>query len=875
MANEIIELAVQYQRAGLQAIPSQVNKRPFFEWKAYQQTLMDEETLRRLFEHPASVNVGFICGTVSGGLEVIDVDCKYDLTGTLMQDLMGSIEDALPTLAPNLVTVKTPSGGYHLYYRCSEIEGNKKLAQRLPAESEPKEKRLVLIETRGEGGFIVAPPSTNYQLISGSFDAIPTITLDQRNIILAIARSFDMMPEEEIHPDKSTVHSNENFESNDDSPFTAYNQRGDVVAFLEQYDWKFVKRQGDRIHLKRPGKTDTETSGNFHEGKRKFFVFSSSTEFEPQKAYSPSDVFILLECAGDKKLAARRLAEMGFGQIGARRKLATIPTQVKANQIRIEGYTPDAELINLMSSSQTIKIESIKAVDLERVYIYFVEHIAESQVLRAIEAIEAWTDGSDVKIFVRQVSEISSNDGLSLHTYEFVLKRLFRRYDELYTKNGGYLTAEQEYNFFTAIHDGGAKVKDPGDRERYRLMVLNFSEENSLGITDDTYRAKTDKIRYSRAIEAKKEDLAKLLEAADKKQETGNFEGVLDELKKGIQQIEARTGNDIFSSLLLPTSEQTLAEKIRNKPSELETGYMVGNEQIRFPAGAISLIAAPTNHGKTTFLINTILCVAQKYPEKSFYLFSFEEDAESVTITTLSAYIGQNISRNNRDSIRSYYRDGRADRWISEGQREFFNKKREQFFSELINTRRLSIRYVDYGSGELAEAIRYLFKHGNAGGVFIDYVQLLRKEGFKSGSRADELDKVCQDLKNVAVETGLPVVLGSQFNRDVVHPSKMHPTNIADSSNIEKVANCIVGFWNLNKKALPSKDKKENEFLDLLKKMGKGLYVEILKYRGGTTTESEMGELLPFDGNTGVISHPKDSQNNNNQPQIVRGTSTL
>jgi hypothetical protein len=58
-----------------------------------------------------------------------------------------------------------------LYYRCDVIEGNQKLAQR-PATAEevkenPNEKVLVLIETRGEGGYVVAPPTDGYKLSAG------------------------------------------------------------------------------------------------------------------------------------------------------------------------------------------------------------------------------------------------------------------------------------------------------------------------------------------------------------------------------------------------------------------------------------------------------------------------------------------------------------------------------------------------------------------------------------------------------------------------------------------------------------------------------------------------------------------------------------
>ncbi|RPI29821.1 MAG: hypothetical protein EHM61_00315 [Acidobacteria bacterium] len=65
----------------------------------------------------------------------------------------------------------------HLYYRADGVAGNQRLAFRRASEDAAK----VLIETRGEGGYVIAPGSPpachpsgkSYQLRQGSFDAIP------------------------------------------------------------------------------------------------------------------------------------------------------------------------------------------------------------------------------------------------------------------------------------------------------------------------------------------------------------------------------------------------------------------------------------------------------------------------------------------------------------------------------------------------------------------------------------------------------------------------------------------------------------------------------------------------------------------------------
>src|SRR5690606_34767582 len=63
----------------------------------------------------------------------------------------------------------------------------------------------------------------------------------------------------------------------------------------------------------RPGQTTADTSGNFDRDKNWFSVFSTSTEFEPMKAYQPYAVFAILECNGDYSAAAKKLIDLGYG----------------------------------------------------------------------------------------------------------------------------------------------------------------------------------------------------------------------------------------------------------------------------------------------------------------------------------------------------------------------------------------------------------------------------------------------------------------------------------------------------------------------------------------------------------------------------------
>ena len=82
------------------------------------------------------MGVGLVCGSLSGGLEVVDVDSKYDLTGKLFDEYKRKIHASDKTLLEKLLVQKTKGGGFHLIYRCSTIAGNLKLANRYTTDEE-------------------------------------------------------------------------------------------------------------------------------------------------------------------------------------------------------------------------------------------------------------------------------------------------------------------------------------------------------------------------------------------------------------------------------------------------------------------------------------------------------------------------------------------------------------------------------------------------------------------------------------------------------------------------------------------------------------------------------------------------------------------
>ncbi|CAB5218381.1 DNA primase/polymerase, bifunctional, N-terminal [uncultured Caudovirales phage] len=303
--NYLLQAAQNYRALGLSIISTDDNKRSIFSWKDYQKNLPTDQQLEILFNHSKCKGLAVICGSVSGNLEVIDVDCKYGIDFNVFAD---AIKEANIDLFNRLLIVKTKSNGYHLYYKCEFIEGNQKLANRPANDDElhdnPNVKEFVLIETRGEGGYVIAPPTDGYENISGK--EIPLISVDDRDLILSIARSFNQIfenqkpPHVDIDTDGLTV-------------WDDYNDRGDIVTILEKHGWINVGQRDDRIYFKRPGATSSYSSANYHIAKRVFYCFTTSSQFQT-KGYSPYAVYAILECNADYKKATKKLAELGYGE---------------------------------------------------------------------------------------------------------------------------------------------------------------------------------------------------------------------------------------------------------------------------------------------------------------------------------------------------------------------------------------------------------------------------------------------------------------------------------------------------------------------------------------------------------------------------------
>jgi len=105
-------------------------------WEEYQHRLPKDEELHKWFDD-SKKNIAVICGKVSGNLVVIDFD-NLDILPFLMKDIS--------VLQEKTLTARTGKG-LHIYFRADE-----KFIQTKRFEN-------LKIDIKGEGGYVVAPPS--------------------------------------------------------------------------------------------------------------------------------------------------------------------------------------------------------------------------------------------------------------------------------------------------------------------------------------------------------------------------------------------------------------------------------------------------------------------------------------------------------------------------------------------------------------------------------------------------------------------------------------------------------------------------------------------------------------------------------------------
>ena len=315
-----------------------------------------------------------------------------------------------------------------------------------------------------------------------------------------------------------------------------------------------------------------------------------------------------------------------------------------------------------------------------------------------------------------------------------------------------------------------------------------------------------------------------------------------------------------------------LSQIVSTKREGVKTNYRFETkdkrkeEYLTLRSGAMTLICGKSSHCKSKFLQNISLNLAQDPEDGDILFFTYEEEESEVLSQFANMYADipglSQFGTPNTEVILDYFKTSELQR-ATRGQAEKALPKLKEF-EGLYYSGKLRVIYSDLYSEDLCEMVRYYSTKRKIRAVFVDYVQLLYKRPERGRKdRREEIKDICNDLRTLAIDLSIPVVLSAQLNRATPNPVDMSEDNIADSADLTRYANTIVCLWNSyfdnvtggKENYLQGEDAKRLQDRGFILGEGGKIYAKITKNRGGTPY---IDTVLDFRGETGRISTNED-----------------
>ena len=328
--------------------------------------------------------------------------------------------------------------------------------------------------------------------------------------------------------------------------------------------------------------------------------------------------------------------------------------------------------------------------------------------------------------------------------------------------------------------------------EEHITNLKNFKEEiiNKIKTSIET----KEQIDVKEAEDLKDKyiiELKKLDPTAQDNKEIKDIESIINSIKK-INEINKKSRiNECY------TWQKFKQELQESSNTNLKTGFKELDENINIQPSSLVFIAGRPGHGKTTFMINVLRNMIEASinanDDKSFVFFSYEETRKDI----LTKYMLSMTDESNfkcKDNLlfklRDCIRTGKADYETGEIPYQI-----KDITERLLEEKRLIILNTDSNVESLSKNIIDLTEENkNIGAVYVDYVQKLNASEGKA-NRQQEIQNICKVLLETSLKVGVPIILGSQVNREVKSIDTFNASNMREAGDIEQDANIILGIW--------------------------------------------------------------------------------
>jgi len=284
-----------------------------------------------------------------------------------------------------------------------------------------------------------------------------------------------------------------------------------------------------------------------------------------------------------------------------------------------------------------------------------------------------------------------------------------------------------------------------------------------------------EKSRARTIIRASREAIEECSEGADTSDEIGaKLEGKLQALGEDSSEDDGSIANAAealradFDAMLNGTYEiKSLPTGIGEIDKQLDAGG-IGN-------GEVMVLSAPTSCGKTQFALNVVLRAAIQQNMGGLY-FSFEMPAKQLTKRMTQTTSGCNLKQ---------LRDGSMS---AEKQKRVYDS-----VDRLAKAPIFTNHYVK-NIDELRAKARMHKRKNDLKWIVIDYLQLVPFD--KRMSKNDGIAEISHQVKQMAMELDIPVILLAQVNREgAKRETGLTLHDLKDSGDIENDADIILLMW--------------------------------------------------------------------------------
>jgi len=187
--------------------------------------------------------------------------------------------------------------------------------------------------------------------------------------------------------------------------------------------------------------------------------------------------------------------------------------------------------------------------------------------------------------------------------------------------------------------------------------------------------------------------------------------------------------------------------------------------------------------------------------------------------------------KSNYEFIKQYIRAGRTDIPSIEIAKDKLR--------ELIDRDRIRIIDKNYSVESLHSLLVSLNGKEQIGAVLIDYIQRMNTTR-KTQDKRTEIAHISDQVLQIAKETGLPIILGAQLNREASDGPSL--TNLKEAGNLEEDANTVISVY------CPKREEEERERAESFTDVD--LDITVLKNREGAVN---VKTTLSWSRHTGVI----------------------